>query len=265
MLIVGEKINTSRADVREAVARRDAGYIQDLAAKQVLAGAHLVDVNAGTFVGEEVEALTWLVRTVQQAVEAPLCIDTPNPEAMEAALAVHRGRALVNSITAEKDRFERVLPLVKKHGCMVVALCMDDTGIPATAEERVAIAEKLYALLCGAGLTPEDIFLDPLVQPISSGDTFGAAVIDCIRQVSVKTPGVRTICGLSNVSYGMPKRKLLNGTFMVLAIGAGLDAVIVDPLDSDLMSRIYAAQALLGKDRYCREYLQAYRKGKLEM
>lgn len=263
MIIVGEKINTSRKAVEPAVLERDTAFITELAVTQAAAGATYIDVNAGTLVSREPEALEWLVDTVQQAVDKPLCIDSPNPVAIERALKRHRGKAMINSITAEKERYQALLPLVRDYGCAVVALCMDDKGIPETAAERIDIAGRLCEGMSGAGIAVEDIFIDPMVRPISTGSDSALIVLEAIEEIMSRNPGVHTICGLSNVSYGLPQRKLLNMTFLVMAIIKGLDAAILDPNDDRLMSAALSAEALAGRDEYCMNYISASREGRL--
>ena len=265
MLIVGEKINTSRKQVQEAVEKRDAGFIRDLARRQFEAGAHYIDVNCGTFISEEPELLSWLVREVQQELNnAPLCIDSPNPKAVEAALKVHQG-ALLNSITGEKERYEALEPLIIKYGCKIVVLCMDDeSGIPHDAATRYQIATRLIESLTTKGVKQEDIYVDPLIQPISVDGKNGLAAAETIRMVREKYPAVHAICGLSNISFGLPERKLLNQAYLVVCAVYGLDAVILDPEDKNMMRLVYATEALLNRDPYCGNYLKAYRSGMLK-
>lgn len=265
MLIVGERINTSRKAIEPAVKARDVEFIQNEARSQVSSGATYVDVNAGTFVSEEPEALVWLVKTVQSAVDVPLCIDSPNPAAIEAALKVHTGTAMVNSITAEKERYSSIVPLVKEYGCKIVALCMDDSGMPETGEQRFGIACKLVEDLTRDGIEKDSIYIDPLVRPISTGADFGVIVLDTIRKITTELSGVHTICGLSNISFGLPTRKLLNRTFLVMAMTGGLDAAILDPTDKEIMALVIASRALLGKDDFCMNYITAQREGKLDI
>lgn len=265
MLIIGELINTSRKAVKPAVEQRDAGFIQELAKKQVEAGAHYVDVNCGTMVHNEVETMEWLVNTIQEAVKAPLCIDTPRAEAMEAGLATARnGQPMVNSITAEQERFATVLPMVLKYKAKVVALCMGDNGIPESAEQRIEIVRNLVRDLTNAGVPEDDIYLDPLITPISTGDMYGRDVLETVRFIRREYPRVHAACGLSNISYGLPNRKILNQAFMIQTMTAGMDAYILDPLDKAMMGFVYASQALLGQDSYCMEYLNAHRNGLYE-
>ncbi|MDW7673252.1 MAG: methyltetrahydrofolate cobalamin methyltransferase [Bacillota bacterium] len=261
MIIVGELINSSRKAIAPAVESRDAAFIQEVAQKQLDAGATYIDVNCGTRVHDEPEMLTWLVETVQAAVNAPLCIDSPNPVAIEAALKVHKGQALINSISAEKERYEAILPLITKHNARIMALCMDDTGMPETAEQRLVIVERLYKGLTEACVKPEDIFFDPLVKPISVNTNFGNEVLETIKEIHARYPGVHTTCGLSNISFGLPVRKLLNQAFLVMCIANGMDSAILDPLDNQIMSLLIASEALVGRDDYCMNYLTAQRKG----
>jgi 5-methyltetrahydrofolate--homocysteine methyltransferase len=268
MLIVGERINTSRKVkgepvIENAVRSRDAEFIIDLAKKQYEAGAHYIDVNAGTLINDEPEALEWLVTTIQGVLNVPLAIDSPNPVAIERALKVHKGQAMINSITAEKQRYESVLPLVKEYKTKVIALSMGDAGIPTDAIGRVEAARQLIGSLLDEGISPEDIYSDPLVYPIATGSTYGSAVLETIHTIKQEFP-VHIIAGVSNVSHGLPARKYLNQAFTVLCMGAGLDAAIVDPLDKQLMALVYASEALLGRDEYCAEYLAAAREGKFE-
>lgn len=264
MLIVGELINTSRKGLQEAVKNRDRDYIQKLAARQVHAGATCIDVNAGTLFDDEPGSLRWLVETVQQVVDVPCCLDSPDPEALREALGVHRGKPLINSITDEKDRYEKILPLVLEYKTKVVALCMSDKGMPEGLEDRVSIAGRLVEKLTACGVSEDDIYIDPLVEPISVFTGNALTASEAIRQILFNHPAVHTICGLSNVSYGLPKRKLLNRAFLIQCMAAGLDGVILDPLDSDIMSLIYAANVLLNRDDYCLDYINAERGGKLK-
>ncbi len=265
MIIVGELINASRKAIAPAIEARDAEVIQEVAREQHEAGADYIDVNAGVFVGEEPGYLRWLVTTVQEAVDGPCCIDSPDPKAIEAALAVHRGTAMINSISLEKERYEALIPLVAGTDLKVVALCMSDEGMPETTDQRLAIAEKLVDGLVRSNVPLGNIYVDPLVQPLSTKDTFGVEFLDAVEQIMARFPGIHTMCGLSNISYGLPERKLLNQTFMVMAIAKGLDGAIVNPLDRRMMANIVAAEALAGRDEYCTEYLKAYRAERLSI
>jgi cobalamin-dependent methionine synthase I len=261
MIVIGEKINTSRKSIAQAVERKDDGFIQSVARAQAEAGADYIDVNAGTFLEKEVEFLPWLVETVQAAVDLPLCLDSPSPTALEKALAVHQGEALINSISLEKERYEALLPVVAGRPCKVVALCMARAAMPTTAQERIDVAAELIDGLTRAGVDPGRIFVDPLVQPVSVDVLMGPAILDAIGGIMSRFPGVHTICGLSNISFGLPLRRQINRHFLVLAMARGLSAAILDPTDSELMASLLTAQMLLGQDEYCAAFIEAYERG----
>lgn len=265
LIIIGEKINTSRKAIRPAVEAKDAAAIKDLAKKQVEAGAHYIDVNCGTFPYEEPELLEWLVNTVQEVVDVPLCIDTPNPKALERALKANRnGKPLINSVTAEKERYNSIFPYVVEYNTSIIALCMDDSGMPETADDRLRIAERLIESMTKEGVKLDDIYIDPMVRPVGTGSHYGLVALETIKKVMTEFPGIHTTCGLSNVSFGLPARKLINQAFLIMSIAAGLDSAILDPLDKKIMSFVYAAELLQGKDDFCMNYLTAYREGKLD-
>jgi cobalamin-dependent methionine synthase I len=264
MLIVGELINASRKKIRAAIEDQDKDAIQQIAVQQFENGADFIDVNAGVFMGKEAGYLKWLVTTVQQELEAPCCLDSPDPQAIEAALSVHKGTPMINSISMEKERYDALMPIIAGTDCKVVALCMSDAGMPETAEARLSIAEDLINNLVKNNVALENIYVDPLVQPLSTNDNYGTEFLTSIEMIMSRFPGIHTVCGLSNISYGLPERMLLNQTFMVMAIIKGLDGAIVNPLDNKMMAAIVTAETLAGKDEWCAEYLQAYRQKKFE-
>jgi 5-methyltetrahydrofolate--homocysteine methyltransferase len=263
MLIIGELINCTRKKVGAAAAARDAEFFQEIARRQVAAGADLLDVNGG-LPGQEVEVLPWLVNIVQEAVPVPLCLDSADPEALRRALPLCKQRAMINSITDERTRIEALLPILKEFRPKVIALCMGEAGPPSTAEERLATACHLVDRLLAEGFVLDDIYVDPCVLPVSTAPEHGKAILDGVGLIATRYPGVHISAGVSNVSFGLPVRKLLNETFAVLLMARGLDAGIVDPCDPQLMANIRAAEALLGRDEYCANYLRAFREGKLE-
>jgi 5-methyltetrahydrofolate--homocysteine methyltransferase len=264
MIIVGELINASRKSVAAAIEAQNAAEIKKLAREQFEAGAQYIDVNAGIFVDKEREHLQWLVRTVQSEVQAPCCLDSPDPRAIEAALKAHTGAAMVNSISLESARYESIMSIIAGTHLKIVALCMSDEGMPHTADKRLAIADKLVSSLVQKGVKVEDIFVDPLVQPLATKDTYGIEFLTAVEQIMNRFPGVHTICGMSNISFGLPERKLVNQTFMVMAITRGLDAAVMNPLDKRLMAAVTTTEALMGKDNFCMNYLNAYRNKKLD-
>lgn len=264
MVIIGERINSSRRPIQPAIERKDSAAIQEIAKKQEEAGASYIDVNAGTFVSAEPEYLEWLVETVQQVVTVPLCIDSPNPQAAQRAIQACQRTPMLNSISGESKRVEQMLPLVKQYGCSVIALCMDDSGIPDQAEERLQIASRLLEKLQKEGVDRSRVWFDPLIYPVSTGSHFGLVALETIRLIKSSLPGAQTICGLSNISHGLPNRKILNQAFLVMCMAAGLDGVILDPLDRRMMALLLAGEAVLGKDEFCSSYIAAHRAGKLE-
>ncbi|MCG0274630.1 MAG: methyltetrahydrofolate cobalamin methyltransferase [Thermosediminibacteraceae bacterium] len=263
MVIVGELINSSRKPIAQALEARDEAYLKDLAKRQVEAGAHIIDVNCAIFMEKEPEVMEWLVGIIQEAVDVPLCIDTPNVAAMEVGLSCHKGRAMINSISGETKRWEEMLPLVKKYKPMVVALCMDDSGMPNSVEDRLRVADKIVPGLVEAGIPEEDIYLDPLIKPVGVSSSAAIEVLETTRALKEKYPKVHVISGLSNVSHGLPVRRVLNRAFAVMCVEAGMDSFIADPLDRHLMSLFFAAEALVGRDKNCLKYIKASRAGKI--
>jgi 5-methyltetrahydrofolate--homocysteine methyltransferase len=260
MLIIGEKINSTRKRIKEAISARDTEYLQNLAISQADAGADYLDVNTGAFPSEEVQLMEWLVEVVQAVVDVPLAIDSANPAALEAGLKLHKnGTPLINSITIEETKFNTVLPLVKAYEAKVLSLAIGDEGITKTADERFDVAGRLIEALCGGGIEPNRIYLDPLIQPVSVQNDFGLIALDVIRRVKQEFPQVKTTCGLSNISFGLPKRVQFNKTFLIMAMAAGLDSAILDPLDDEIINAITISNAMLGRDRFCKKYIKAFR------
>lgn len=222
MLIVGELINASRKAIGEAIKAQNADYIQKVAKEEFEAGANYIDVNAGIFVGKEPEYLRWLVKTVQEVVDCPCCIDSPDPKAIEEALSVHKGVAMINSISLEKARYEALIPVIAGTDLKVVALCMSDEGMPETMDDRLRIADKLINGLVQNNVPLDHIYVDPLVQPISTNSTFAVEFINSVEAIMTRFKGVHTMCGLSNISYGLPERKFMDHAFAIMAIGIKL-------------------------------------------
>ncbi len=267
MLMIGELINTSRKAIREAVEARNAQYIQEVAKAQEAAGANYLDVNCGTMVGQEIDIMQWLVNTIQAVTDLPLCIDSPDEEALKAGLILakaDKGKRMINSTTAEEKRYKAVIPLVKEFNAKIVALCIEDAGMPETAEDRLRIASLLVESMEKEGIQQDDIYLDPLIKPLSTNDKYGKSVLDAIYAIKKKYPAVHLTCGLSNISYGLPNRAVLNRLFVVQTMTMGMDGYILNPTDKAMMGVVYASQALLGNDRFCGKYLKAHRKGLYE-
>lgn len=265
MVIVGEKINTSLKGITEAIKAKDKEFIQELAVRQSKQGSDYIDVNCGTLIDVEEEMLPWLVEIVQEVVDKPCCIDSPNPKALESALKVHKGVPMINSITAEKSRYDDVIKLVKQYDAKIVALLIDDeNGISPSDEVRTKIGIELINKMHEDGIQYENMYIDPLIQPISTDSNMGLVALNTIANIKQNFPEVHFMCGLSNISFGLPNRGLLNRTYLAMCMHAGLDGAVLDPGNSKMMSMIFAGEALLNKDRFTKKYLKAHRKGLLE-
>ena len=262
MLVVGELINCTRKKVGEAAQKRDAEFFKEIALRQAHAGASMLDVNGG-LPGQETEVLPWLVNVVQEAVALPLCLDSADPVALRRALPLCKQRAMINSITDEQSRQRALLPLLKEFRPKVIALCLGEAGPPNSVADRVATANRLVDRLATEGFALDDIYVDPCVLPIGTGPEHGKALVEATGLIKARYPGIHVSAGVSNVSFGLPMRKLLNEVLIALLMGQGLDTAIVDPCDPQLMANIRAAEALLGRDEFCANYIQAFREGKL--
>ena len=264
MQIIGEKINGTRKQVGQAIADRNTVFIQDLARRQAEAGVNWLDINAGGSPDKEPEALAWLVKTVQEVTNVSLCLDSANPEALSTAIPYVKQLPMVNSVSGERKKLEQVLPLVVKYKCPVIMLAMDDRGIPKTVEERMDIIDLLVKEARSHHLADDLLYIDPLVMAIAVNTESANVALQTMRSIRSKYPGVHIVSGLSNVSFGLPVRSLINRVFITLAIEAGMDTAILDPLDKGLVSTILASELVLGKDRFCLNYTRAFRSGKLE-
>ncbi len=260
MIIIGERINASRPPIKKAIENKDKAFLQNEAKAQRDAGSTFLDLNCAISTENEVQDMEWLVETIEEVVSIPLCIDSPNPSAIASGVKKSRGNALINSITAEESRYKHIIPLATKYKCSVIALTMDSNGMPKTSLDRYEIAKGIYTLLKREGLQDEQIYFDPLVRPISSEPEQAMELISSIAKI--KTLGnVKVITGISNVSYGLPKRSLINSTFLSMALCAGLDGALIDPLDKKSIQAIKTSEALLGRDKYCMNFIGAHRKG----
>jgi 5-methyltetrahydrofolate--homocysteine methyltransferase len=264
MKIIGEKINGTRKLVGKAIAEHDGAYIQNLARKQVEGGAQWLDINAGTHPDQEPEDLIWLIHLVQDVVDVPLCLDSANPRALRAAMKEVRQTPMINSISGEPSRLDGILPIVTEFQCPVIALCMDDKGIPPTAEGRLEVLHRVVMETRKAGIPDEKLYIDPLAMTIATNTEAGKVIFKTMQDIHSAYPEAHISCGLSNISFGLPVRPLINRTFLVLAINAGMDTAIIDPNDRELQAAMRAADLLLGKDKHCLNYTRAYRAGLLE-
>ena len=264
MLIVAERINSSRQSISGAIESEDAEFLQKEARAQAEAGADYIDVNAGTFLGKELERLKWAVDVVQEVTDVPLCIDSADPEVIKAVLPVVNKTPMINSITLEPTRLEGILPLVADQKTKVIGLCQSEETMAETTDDKLRMAGRLVGQVSQAGVPLDGLYIDPLVYPLATNPQSALATLDAIEHIMQEFSGVHTICGLTNVSYGMPNRKLVNRTFLVSAITRGLDSAILDPTDMKLFSALKAAHMVAGKDDFCMEYITAFRGGRLE-
>ena len=267
MLIVGERINTFKKRVMRAYEERDEEYIRNEAITQVKAGAHVIDINAGTDITIEPENMKWAVQVVQEAVDVPLAIDSPNPATVLAGFEVcnNKEAAWANSITLEKERMETIVPLCRDLQCPVVALCRDEAGLTQSGVERVEVAKKIVDTLMGEGITIENIYLDPMIEPLSVRSDGGVKSLETLKGLKEALPELKTIISLSGISFGLPERKLLHRIYLPMLMYEKLDSVFLDPLDGKLMTSILAAEALLDQDEFCMNYIGASRDEKLEV
>jgi cobalamin-dependent methionine synthase I len=261
MKIIGEKINGTRKSVAKAIAERDTDYIKDLALKQTEAGVEWLDVNAGTHPSQEPDDLIWLINTVQSVVDTPLCLDSANPKALSIAVRAVDKTPMINSISGEPERLQGILPIVAENGCEVIALAMDGKKIPETSEKRLAVIHKVMQATREAGIPDEKIYVDPLTMTIGTNIQSGLIFLETLRDVQTAYSQVHFAAGLSNISFGLPARSYINRAFLILALQAGLDCAIIDPLDQELKAALLAAELVLGRDRHCLNYVRAYRAG----
>ncbi len=258
-VVIGERINpTGRKQVLEALQRGDFDLIRKDALDQVAAGATVLDVNAGVPGADEPALIQQLIHTVMEATDVPLCIDTADPEALAAALALYPGKALVNSCNGEDRSLKAVLPLVKEHGAAVIALCMDDDGIPEAAEARLRVGSKIIERAAKMGIPLENVVVDPLALTMGADSNAGRVALDAIGLL-VKEFGVNITMGASNISFGMPDRKYINSTFIAMAIHAGMTCPITNPLVPEVNLAILAADLAMGRDEYGMRWIQAFR------
>ncbi|UCB43149.1 MAG: dihydropteroate synthase [Dehalococcoidales bacterium] len=267
MLVIGERINASNSSVAEAIVRRDEQFMTKLAKAQANVGADFIDVNVGTgkqSKQEQMADMEWAIEAVQAATDKPLAIDSDIPDVIEAGMRKYgRDELIINSVNAEPEKLEAIGRFASERQVRLVALAMSAEGIPRTAEERLAACEVIMTHLARFGVNEEQVYFDPLVLPVSIDSAQGLTTLKTLERIKSQYPKAKTVMGLSNISYGLPNRKLINRAFLLMAAYAGLDAAILDPLDARTMSLIKAADILVEKDPQCRRYIRAYRNGTL--
>ena len=256
-MLIGERINPAgKKKMAEALKAGNLDVVRREALAQAQAGADILDVNVGAFGVDEVTLLPRAVQTVMDAVDTPVCIDSSNPAALEAALKIYKGKPLINSVTGEEHSLARVLPLVKEYGAAVIGLVQDDEGIPRNAERRLEIARKIVERAEAAGIAREDIIIDCLAYAVGADTSSGPAVLEGIRRIRAEL-GVNLTLGASNVSFGLPDRDLLNNAFAVMAVAAGATCLITDA--ARIRPIVLAADLMLAKDNRARRYIEAFR------
>lgn len=261
MIIVAERINATRKSIREALEKKDEAFIAKEAKAQFETGADYIDLNAGANLDTETEDLQWMVDVVENAVEdVKIALDSSSSEAIIKTINKVKHTPMINSVSLESKKFEEMKPAVEARECDIIALSLDDEGLPKSSDQAFDNAGRIVAELEKLGVKRERIFVDPLVDPISVDNNNGLKALDTMRRIRDEIEGVNIICGLSNISFGLPERFLVNRTFLTMAIGYGLNAAIADPLDKKLMSAAVVAEMLVGKDKHSRKYLTKFRK-----
>jgi 5-methyltetrahydrofolate--homocysteine methyltransferase len=259
-VIIGERINpTGRKQVLAALKEGNFDIVRKDALDQVAAGAVVLDVNAGVPGADEPALLQQVMRAVMEVTDVPLCIDTADPKALETALSLYNGKALVNSTNGEERSLQAVLPLVSQYGAAVIGLCMDDDGIPETPEKRLAVAGKIIERAGKLGISPENVVIDPLALTMGADSHAGRIALETIKLV-VEEFGVNITMGASNISFGMPDRKYINSAFVAMAIHAGMTCPITNPLVTEVVTAVLAADLAMGRDDYGMRWIEAYRR-----
>ena len=258
-VVIGERINpTGRKVLAAEMKEGRMDRVRADAIAQAAAGAHMLDVNAGIPAADEPALLVAAIKAVSEVSDLPICIDSSVMEALEAALAAYEGKALVNSVTAEDERMDRILPLVKKHGAAVIAMANDETGISMVPEERLAIARRIIERAAEYGIPREDVIIDPIAMTVAADPTCGLVTLETMRLIRDEL-GNNMTCGASNVSFGLPDRATVNAAFLPLAMHAGLTCAITNPLVPEVRRAVLAGDLLLGHDEYAMRWISSYR------
>ena len=259
MVVIGERINGMFKKVREAIQKKDAAYIRDLAARQVKAGAGVLDINVGTASVDPVSDMVWLVNAVQKEVSVPLSIDSARHEPLEAGLAAVKGKRMLNSTTGKATDLAKLLPIARKYGASVIGLTIDEEGVPSTVDKRVEIAAKILAEAMDRGIPVDDLYIDPITLPVNCAQDQPERLFAAISQFRMLSDPPPHICiGLSNISQRLKEHQLLNRTFLIMCMAHGLDSAIVDPLDEELMKAMITAEMLLNRFIYADSFLESY-------
>ncbi len=261
MFIIGELINGMYQNIGQAIKAKDKSAIQKCAIGQVNAGADALDVNCGPASRDPISDIQWLVEAVQEVTEKTIVLDSSKPKVIESGLKVVKGRAIINSTTADPDKLGVLVPLAKQYNAKLIGITISSKGIPKDKDQRLELAATIVASCVDQGFAIEDLYLDPIVLPVNVAQSQIKDVLESIHEFKIiSDPSPKTVVGLSNISQGACPRSLINRVFLTMAVGFGLDAAILDPLDSDLMDAAITAELLFNKQIYCDSYLDAYRK-----
>ncbi len=260
MIIVGEKINGSIPVMAEAIANRDAEFIKNRAKAQAEAGATFIDCCASVHDGE-VETLKWMIDCIQEVTDLPISLDSPSADVIAEVFPYCKKPGLINSVSGEGDKVDKIFPLIADTKWEVICLLSDDTGIPKSAADRLKVFDYIMAKAKEYNIKPSRLHIDPLVEMLCTSEDGIAMNVEVISTIRKQYPNIHIIAAVSNISFNLPVRKMVNLGFTVLAMNAGLDSAILDPTNRDMMGVIYATEALLGLDDYCMEYISAYREG----
>lgn len=257
MIIISERINGLFKSVERAIATRDAKKIQELAVEDVKAGANYLDVNTGPGVENSEEVMVWMVNAIQEVVDVPLCIDTPDVKTMSAGLKAVKGRKMINSTTADEEKMNALFPLAKEYDAEIICLTLNKKGIPNDANARCELALQMITKAMEYEISTENIYLDPLVLPVSAAQDQGPKVLESLTMFkTLCEPAPKTVVGLSNISNNTKERGLINKTYTIMLMAHGLDAAILNPKDEGIMDAIKTAEILLNKKLYCDSYLK---------
>ena len=261
MIIIGEKLNGAIPAMAKAIAEKNEDYVREMAIKQTEAGAHYLDVCASVPEEQELEVMKWLIDVVQSVTDTPICIDSPSEKVCVAAIPYCKKPGLINSVSGEGSKIETIFPVIADTAWECIALLSDDKGIPESTERRIEVFHEIMKHAQKYKIAAGRLHIDPLIEMLCTSEDGIIRVTNTIKQVKKLYPEIHVTGGASNISFNLPARKYINRAFMILAMNAGLDSAIIDPLNKEMMGLLYATKALLGEDDYCIEFISAFRSG----
>lgn len=263
MIIIGEKLNGFIPSVGKAIHERDEAFLRELAIRQEEAGADYLDVCAAVDAEVEAETLLWLAQLAEDASSLPLCIDSPNPAVLASVLPHCKRAGIVNSVSMESGKMRTLFPLIANTKWKVIALTCSNAGVPESAQGRLEIFEQIRSAAKEYGIEESRLLIDPIVHTLSTDEQSLSTFADCAREIRARSKDAHVVSGLSNISFGLPARSVINHAFLVLAMHAGMNAAIMDVLDREMVGLLHATNALLGRDEYCMDYITAFREGRI--